>query len=88
MGPHGGGGESMSPGGISACQGAVIVPGAAPMGAGLLPSTGATGAGKMGGNSPARGRVNRHSTVVLYHMRVILSRKIVIHLTPKTGKMG
>lgn len=56
MGPHGGDGVTMNPGDISACQGAVIVPGAAPMGAGLLPSTGAAGAVKMGGDSPARGR--------------------------------
>lgn len=56
MGPHGGGGVSMSPGGPSMMsRGGGIVPGAAPMGAGLVPSTGAAGAVKAGGLPHARG---------------------------------
>lgn len=64
-GVHGAGwllpGESMSPGGRSMMsRGGGIVPGAAPMGAGLLPSTGAAGAGKMGGRFHARNGGRRY----------------------------
>ena len=48
-------GYSMCPGrAVYDVKGPGIVPGAAPMGAGLVPSTGATGAVKAGGRSHAR----------------------------------
>ena len=57
---------------MSMCGG--IVPGAAPMGAGLVPSTGATGAVMMWGPFPCPERgACRLMTVVLYHRTVILS---------------
>ena len=62
--------------------------GAAPMGAGLVPSTGAAGAVKMGGRSHARNGGRRLKTVVLYHKNSLTVNKNRYAKCPKTGVNG
>ena len=65
-----------------------IVPGAAPMGAGLLPSTGAAGAVKMGGESPARGagQPSFDSSTVPYVSITVKKNRYTFG--PKNGQNG